>query len=807
VVTEAVNRAGELLNKIRETGRQFAFKHNRETFPPTRGFIGQGKIMNNQSSMRCVKRIRAFYVFGESRRTSLLLFLALLIAMPAVSASSLSVSLATAQTSSRRNDLRKTQLGIQQKQIQQKMLELEAKFTAAAQQHRKEDPEYADRLIATYQQAKETSLTRKMAQVTELIDKEEFAGAKQEIDAIMEILAGLIRLISNEKEKTISKKDEIKMLEKFQQEIQKRLEVQKEQTRENEKITNREEELKRLEAQIQKLNGLIKDQKDTIKETKVNANAGLRKLDKLADKQFEIRKETENLKKEIGKPVAGEPSDPKDGEPSDPGESKPGDAKPGDAKPGDGQPSDSKPGDDKPNEDESGDKKPDDAKPGDKDPEEKEPGDKKSEDEKPGDSKPGDSKPGDSKPGESKPGDSKPGDSKPGDSKPGNSKPGDSKPGEQKAQQQPPQPGQQPLEKAAQMQERAEEKLGSGKTKDAERQQEMAVQEMEKALAELKKEKRRIASLPPEALKQLADNQRRNRDKTLEVLEEMKKAPKSKPDSENGEQGDQNQKPPGQDKMDEAGGAMKKAADDLDNNDGEEAKKDQKIAEKKMEEALEELEDRLSQLREETREEKLARLESRFKEMLDRQQVASVMTIELDDKKTNLGQLRRRDQLIILRLASEELEIKELSQQAYDLLLEDGTSSVFPEVVFDLQADLEHASEMLQKERTDQYTQLVQKEIETAIEDLIDALKEAQKKGGGGGGGGGGGKQPLLKKSAELKMLRMRQKRLNRRTKQIENMRGNETLVEDFSKEIDNAAEMQRKILEMTEGIMEKDDQ
>ena len=128
--------------------------------------------------------------------------------------------------------------------------------------------------------------------------------------------------------------------------------------------------------------------------------------------------------------------------------------------------------------------------------------------------------------------------------------------------------------------------------------------------------------------------------------------------------------------------------------------------------------------------------------MLDRQQVASVMTIELDDKKTNLGQLRRRDQLIILRLASEELEIKELSQQAYDLLLEDGTSSVFPEVVFDLQADLEHASEMLQKERTDQYTQLVQKEIETAIEDLIDALKEAQKKGGGGGGGGN---QPNLR--------------------------------------------------------------
>ena len=99
------------------------------------------------------------------------------------------------------------------------------------------------------------------------------------------------------------------------------------------------------------------------------------------------------------------------------------------------------------------------------------------------------------------------------------------------------------------------------------------------------------------------------------------------------------------------------------------------------------------------------------------------MTIELDDKRSNLGKIRRHDQLLLLRLATEEGQIKELGQQAYDLLIEDGTSVVFPEVVSDLKSDLEKVSEMLQEEKTAQYTQLVQKEIETTIEDLIDALK------------------------------------------------------------------------------------
>ena len=54
-------------------------------------------------------------------------------------------------------------------------------------------------------------------------------------------------------------------------------------------------------------------------------------------------------------------------------------------------------------------------------------------------------------------------------------------------------------------------------------------------------------------------------------------------------------------------------------------------------------------------------------------------------------------------------------------------------------------------------------------------------------------------------MLRLQQLRLNRRTKKIEKIRGAEDLEEIISKESKQAADLQQKIIEMTEGIMEKE--
>ena len=335
------------------------------------------------------------------------------------------------------------------------------------------------------------------------------------------------------------------------------------------------------------------------------------------------------------------------------------------------------------------------------------------------------------------------------------------------------------------------------------------MKKINEARAEVEKEKRRIESLPKDAVEKLADDQRRLREKAMEMAEKMKQAQKGKDSGQEDQDGQQDQSNPGEQAMQDASDAQQQAADAMDNDDSDKAQEKQQQAERKMREAVDEIEERLAQLKDETREEKLARLESRFKEMLERQRATSAMTMEIQDRRLVLDGLQHRDQLVLMRLANNEDEINESAQQAYDLLLEDGTSVVFPEVVADLQEQLSNASTLLTEEKTASYTQLVQKEIEATIEDLVDALKKAkedEKEGGGGGGGGGEQpEQPLLKKSAELKVLRIQQLRLNRRTKNIERLKG-QPGVDDgvVTKEIESAAKLQQKLVEMTDQIMEE---
>ena len=324
----------------------------------------------------------------------------------------------------------------------------------------------------------------------------------------------------------------------------------------------------------------------------------------------------------------------------------------------------------------------------------------------------------------------------------------------------------------------------------------------------MKKERERIANLPPEATEALAEEQIETRDRTAQLDDQMKNAPSASP-TEAGESSS-SQSSPGQSQIAKAQQQMQNAANRLQNQDAEGANREQNEAIKNLNDALEEIEDRLSQLKEETQEEKLARLEARFTEMLARQQVVSAQTLELDEKQIATGTLRRSDRLALAKLASEENALAEMSQEAYDLLVEDGTSVVFPRIVEDLKTDLQQCADGLKKQRTDSLTQLVQSEVETTLEELISALQRAQKEkqendeGGGSSGGGGGGNQPLLPPSAELKALRSAQMRVNRRTKQVDQLREVITTDPQIRAEIQNLFGRQAKIVEMTDEMIEK---
>ncbi len=630
-------------------------------------------------------------------------------------------------------DSPRNEFSARQRMVERKMVELEGQLTLIADRIREKNPKKADRLINAYQESREKLITKKMAEVGRLLDQNKLPQAEETLDEVVQNLERLIRLLVNEKAPEVTKQEEIEALEKIKRDIQERVREQERQRQEVAKIDDKDAAAKKLAAQIEKLNGLIDDQKRAIDAAQKNRQGGLRALDRVADQQFKIRKETEGLAKELA---------------------------------------------------ESSDEKNKDEKTTD------------------GDAKSGEPK--DGKPSGGSPTDGKSGQGKAGKSQGGS--PGETSNQGKDDQSKAPQPGQQALEKAAQQQRNAEEKLGSARADEARQSQEKALENLEKALSELKKEKRRIESLPPDAIKDMARRQRRTRDKAMEIVKKMNDAPRSKSENGDDSQSQPPQQTPGQEPMEQAGQSMKKAADQMDQGDSNQAKKQQKKAQKEMEQALDEIEERLNQLREETREEKLARLEARFKEMYERQKVATAMTIELDDKRLNLGAMNRRDQLLILRVGTDEQQISEFAQQAYDLMLEDGTSVVFPEAVQDLRTDLQQVAELLFEDKTDRFTQLLQKEIEAAILDLLDALQEAKnQKEGGGGGGGGGGKQPLLKKSAELKILRRQQQRLNRRTRRVQQLRGSEVADETLDHEVQKAAENQVKLLEMTERLMEKE--
>jgi hypothetical protein len=180
-----------------------------------------------------------------------------------------------------------------------------------------------------------------------------------------------------------------------------------------------------------------------------------------------------------------------------------------------------------------------------------------------------------------------------------------------------------------------------------------------------------------------------------------------------------------------------------------------------------------------------------------------------EKKRQSDGELKRTERLALGAVAKEEGALAEAAQQALDIIIDDGTSVVFPDVVEQLRDDLLSVKQLLDTAKTDAYTNSLQKEVETTLEELIEALQQAQKqKEGSGGGGGGGGEPPLLPNSAELKLLRAAQMRVNRRTTAIEAARPKQSPLEgNLKADADTIARRQAEIADMTIKILERGQQ
>ena len=213
----------------------------------------------------------------------------------------LGLALLPAAGSAQDESQRRSELGERQRLVERNMAELEAQFVRVAESLQAKEPERAKRLIDALQQAKQQLIAKRMSDITGLLDANKYDDADHELTQVVEDLDQLVKLLLNSNTNEMSKKEELEALERWKEQLTAIKREQTQQTRETSKIANKEQTLKDLDAKIAQVKELITQQNDVINQTG-NAKGGIRELDRVADAQFEVRKKTEAVARDLALP-------------------------------------------------------------------------------------------------------------------------------------------------------------------------------------------------------------------------------------------------------------------------------------------------------------------------------------------------------------------------------------------------------------------------------------------------------------------------------------------------------------------------
>lgn len=375
----------------------------------------------------------------------------------------------------------------------------------------------------------------------------------------------------------------------------------------------------------------------------------------------------------------------------------------------------------------------------------------------------------------------------------------------------------------------AENELGRKDLPAAVPMQKKAQESLRRALEELKRQEKEARRQLDQA--EAAKRQRELRQRAQDLAEQMKRGPspqQGQPQPGNqqpggqqpngqqqggpqqdGQKTDRPQEPtPGNQNVEQAGEHMDKAADELDKDQPAEASSEQQKALEQLEQAQRELEQALDQLRREQQEEVLRGLEARFRTMLAAQLLINEGTLALDQKGRNAW--AHAEELKLAGLAQDQTGVAEQAGQALHILREEGTTVVFPRIVEQMREDMSEVAALLAAKKTAARTQRVQADIVVTLKELIEAVKEMRKKvrdGESPGSSGGGPNQnpPLLPGSAELKLLRSCQQRVNRQTTDFHNEHGDpEGLDAEAQAQLGQITQRQEEVAEMARKMNER---
>jgi hypothetical protein len=268
---------------------------------------------------------------------------------------------------------------------------------------------------------------------------------------------------------------------------------------------------------------------------------------------------------------------------------------------------------------------------------------------------------------------------------------------------------------------------------------------------------------------------------------------------------------PGSPQLEAARQAMQQALKELREQQRKQATDKQDEAITELLNAAGEIEEQLRQLREEEKEMILAALEARFQRMLAIQTAIHEGTVELSQTPKDewldryFGRCRE--------LAQQQSQLAIDCSQTTGLLREDGTSVSILLAVEGIEADMNSVAAWLQESAVADLTQSVQNEIMEALKELIEATQremqdmKSDRDQQSQPSQGDQQKPPLVELMAEIKVLRSLQSRVNRRTRQVDDLLLQQPVDPGrLMKQLDELAARQQRLIESARELAKQMD-
>ena len=493
-----------------------------------------------------------------------------------------------------------TPLGVRQQSIKRMVAELENQFSDLARLLQEENPDQASKLIDAFKASKEMLLEKRMDDITKLLDLSKLDSANEEQKKTIDDIKGLIEFLLKEDDESERIKKEIEKLKKWKADLESLIQDESELKDESELRSDKDKALEEMDRNITELKRLIDKQKEIKEDTDRESTNGIEGLDKIADAQNKLRKETEKLQESLGQEDKNDLAE---------------------------------------------------------------------------------------------------------KNKPANL-----------------------MKDAVNDQKLAEQKLGEGKGKPAAESESEAIDKMQKALNGLEEERNRIAGIDPEDLGKLTEDQKETAQETAKLSEEIEKSNGSEGDSDQQQDPLKEGQEAAQNAIDSANEKMNSAAGQLAEGNPGQAAQQQKEAIEDLNRAKEEIDKQLEELQQQEKMEALVQLEQMFTEMLEKQKEGSAKVLVLEAKRQDQdGRLKRADRIELRSVEILERKLSEKSDEAVTLLNDEGSSVVVRNVVEGMKNDLVAIADRVDDNETGAFVQRSQKEVELTLQELIDAVKIAQK--------------------------------------------------------------------------------